>query len=87
MGVVLQERAEAEAGKESCFVVVDSNNRWLWYGIAKSRDEAVKEAKQSSFYDENATLYVYEVINEYIVKMKPIQNQEGEEKKDAETIR
>jgi len=63
---VVTERTEA--GKESCFVVVDSNNRWLWYGVAKSRDEAVKDAKLSSHYDQNATLYVYEVINEYIVK-------------------
>jgi hypothetical protein len=66
MGVVLAEKTEADAGKESCFVVVD--NRWLWYGVAKSRDEAVKEARQTSFYDKNATLYVYEVVNEYIVK-------------------
>lgn len=70
MATVEVERTEVEAGKESCFVVVDSNSRFLWYGVAKSQDEAVKQAKQSSFYDEKATLYVYEVINEYIVKAK-----------------
>jgi len=43
------------------YVVVDENNRWLYYGEAQNPLEALGEAKLSNLYDRNADIYVFEV--------------------------
>ena len=46
------------------YVVVDENNKWLYYGEAENPMEALLEAKESDLYDANADIYVYEIAKE-----------------------
>jgi len=48
----------------SKYVVVDENNRWLYYGEAEDPLEALKEAKLSSLYSYDADIYVFQVVKE-----------------------
>lgn len=49
-------------------IVTDSNNHWLFFGEAKDREEAIREAKRFSEYDKEAELFVYEVRRDLSTK-------------------
>ena len=52
------------------FIVVDSNNQWLWYGRASDFVEALECAKDASEYDSEATtIYCFEVVNEERIEL------------------
>jgi hypothetical protein len=49
------------------YVVVDSNNQWLYTGECKTPQEALEQAKFAGAYDKEAEIIVYEA-KEVLVK-------------------
>jgi len=46
------------------YVVLDENNKWLYYGEAENPTEALLHAKESTLYDINADIYVFKIVEE-----------------------
>jgi len=42
-------------------IIVDANNRWLYYGEVPSFDVAFDIASESDLYDTNYTMYAFKI--------------------------
>jgi len=53
------------------WIVVDSNNQWLYYGRG-SCDEAIEAAQNATKYDPDAMLYAFTINTEVVIEPERI---------------
>lgn len=52
------------------YIAVDDGNNWLAYGRYEKAEDIMNEVKTAEHYDPEATIYIFEVVNEVRIRQE-----------------